>query len=420
MKNQISGRILTATSALLFAALFAGVTLAAVTTQAQSRPRRVKPAPSPTPDSLLGPEPKPSPVANNSAPLLDVKPAKPVGSAPVSTDTTHAFELFQQKQYAAAAKEAREIATNDPGNAEAWKLAGFSEFYLKQYAEASDDLQKALDLQRRAGPEDSHTVDALAESYTMAEKFDRALPLLLTVTTRAGATPDPQFLYYRGLAEFKTGKTADAEKTFNAAIKANPKDAASLLYLGQIALARKDLDAAISTLNRATTNDSRLASAWFLLTSAYLRRATSATDESKASADYLGAVRTGEALTRLRSDEEALGLYARALIGAQQYARAATVLERVAANENASGITLYLLGLSYSRANNFPKAITALERAVAKTPADVNSYRELGYDYEKTKQYPKAFATYQKALEIAPDDPDFKEALERVRPFAKP
>ncbi|HMH43309.1 MAG TPA: tetratricopeptide repeat protein, partial [Pyrinomonadaceae bacterium] len=211
----------------------------------------------------------------------------------------------------------------------------------------------------------------------------------------------------------------DAEKTFNAAVKANPKDAASLLYLGQMALARKDLDTAIATLNRATVNDPRLASAWYLLTSAYLRRATSSTDETKASADYLGATRAGEALTRLRSDEEALGLYARALIGAQQYARAATVLESPAANANVSGITLYLLGLSYSRANNFPKAIAALERAVAKTPNDVNSYRELGYDYEKTKQYPKAFTTYQKALTIAPDDADFKEALERMRPFAK-
>lgn len=421
MMNRMSGRISTAKRALLFAALFAGVILAAVTAQAQSsRPRRVKPVPSPTPDTLLGPEPKPSPVANNDAPLLDVKPAKPVGNAPASSDTTHAYQLFQQKQYAAAAKEAKEIATSDPGNAEAWKLAGFSEFYLKQYADASDDLQKALDLQRRAAQEDSHTVDALAESYTLAERFDRALPLLVAITTRAGATPDPQFLYYRGLAEFKTGKTDDAEKTFNAAVKANPKDTASLLYLGQIALTRKDLDTAISTLNRATTNDPRLASAWFLLTSAYLRRATSATDESKASADYLGAVRTGEALTRFRSDEEALGLYARALIGAQQYARAATVLEKAAAGENVSGITLYLLGLSYSRANNFPKAIAALERAVAKTPNDVNSYRELGYDYEKTKQYPKAFATYQKALGVAPDDADFKEALERVRPFAKP
>lgn len=399
------------------AAVIASV--AVVPAQAQSsRPRRVKPAPSPTPDSLLGPEPKSSPVANNNAPLLDVKPTKPVGNAPASTDTTHAFQLFQQKQYAAAAKEAKDIARSDPGNGEAWKLAGFSEFYLKQYNDAAEDLQKALDLQKRTEQEDANTVDALAQSYTLAEKFDRALPLLVTVTTRKGVTPDPQFIYYRGLAEYKTGKLDDAEKTFNAAVKVNPKDAASLLYLGQIALGKKDLDGAISALNRATTNDPKLASAWWLLTSAYLRRATSTNDEAKSSADYLGAVRTGEALTRLRSDEEAIGLYARALIGAQQYARAAAVLERVAA-DNASGITLYLLGLSYSRSNNFPKAIAALERAVTKTPNDLNSYRELGYDYEKTKQYAKAFATYDRALKVAPDDADFKEALERVRPFAK-
>src|SRR5205807_5120012 len=417
MKNRIVAPIFTLSIAALFAVMVAAPFKPA---QAQStRPRRVKPAPSLTPDSLLGPEPKPSPVANNNAPLLDVKPTKPVGNAPVSTDTTHAFQLFQRKQYDAAAKEAKEIAASDPGNAEAWKLAGFSEFYLKRYHDAADDLQKALDLQRRASQEDPHTVDALAESYTLAEKFDRALPLLVTITTRPGATPDAQFLYYRGLSEFKTGKAEAAEKTFNAAVKANPKDAAALLYLGQIALARKDLDTAIATLNRATTNDPKLASAWFLLTSAYLRRATSATDESKASADYLGAVRTGEALTRLRSDEEALGLYARALIGSQQYARAATVLEKSASSDSVSGITLYLLGLSYSRANNFPKAITTLERAIAKTPNDVNSYRELGYDYEKTKQYAKAFTTYQKALTVTPDDADFKEALERVRPFAK-
>src|SRR5215831_5069923 len=407
--------------------------MAAMSLSAQSsRPRRVAPAPTPTPDTLLGPPPKAAPSVDKNAPLLDVKPAKPVGDAPATVannspstsnapagpDTTHAFQLFQQHQYAQAAKEAKAVAAADPANSEAWKLAGFSEFYQKQYNDASNDLQKALELQQKAGPEDPHTVDALAESYALGEKFDLALPLLVKITSRPGA-PDAQFLYYRGLAEFKTGKVEDAEKSFNAAVKANPKDAASLLYLGQMAMTRKDLDTAISTLNRATTNDPKLISGWYLLTSAYLRRATTANDESKASADYLGAIRSGEALTRLRSDEEALGLYARALIGAQQYARAATVLERAAANETVSGITLYLLGLSYSRANNFPKAIAALERAVAKTPNDVNSYRELGYDYEKTKQYAKAFTTYQKALEVAPDDADFKEALERVRPFAK-
>jgi tetratricopeptide (TPR) repeat protein len=374
---------------------------------AQSRPRRVTP-----PDTLLGPEPKSPPRTDSNAPLLDVKPSKPVGTAPVSSDTTHAFQLFQQKQYAAAAAEAKQIAANDPGNAEAWKLAGFSEFYLKQYSDAADDLQKALDLQRRDRQEDPHTIDALAESYILAEKYDRALPLLISAIERPGAKPDASFLYYRGVAEYKTGKIPEAERSFNAAIKANPKDAASLLYLSQLALARNDLDTAISTLNRATTNDPRLASAWLLLTSSYLRRAGTAADEQKSTADYLGAVRSGEVLTRLRSDEEAMGLYARALIGAKQYARAATALERTAGNDNATGITLYLFGLAHSRANNFPKAIAALERATAKSPNDINVYRELGYDYEKTKQYPKAFA-------VAPNDADFKESLERLRPFAK-
>jgi tetratricopeptide (TPR) repeat protein len=381
-----------------------------------SRPRRVT---APPPDTLLGPEPKAPPSTDKNAPLLDVKPSKPIGNAPATTDTTHAFQLFQQKEYAAAAKEAKQIAAGDPANAEAWKLAGFSEFYLKQYADASEDLQKALDLQRRTSQEDSHTVDALAESYVLAEKYDRALPLLVAAIERPGAKPDPSFLYYRGLAELKTGQPNAAERSFNAAIKANPKDAASLLYLSQIALGRNDLDAAISTLNRATTNDPRLASAWFLLTSAYLRRAASAPDEEKSSADYLGAVRSGEVLTRLRTDEEAMGLYARALIGAKQYARAATALEKTAAGDSATGITLYLFGLAHSRANNFPKAIAALERAMAKSPGDVNVYRELGYDYEKTKQYPKAFALYQKAFEVAPNDADFKESVERLRPFAK-
>lgn len=387
---------------------------------AQSRPRRVKP---PAPDTLLGPEPKAPPATDKNAPLLDVKPAKPVGEAPaaqVSTDTTHAFQLLQQKQYAAAAKEAREIAAADPNSSEAWKIAGFAEFYLKQYAQASDDLQKALDLQRSAKQEDANTVDALAESYVLAERFEQALPLLVIVTTRTGATPDASFFYYRGVAEFKTGKAADAEKSFSAAVKANPKDTASLVYLGQMALGRNDLDGAIAMLNRATVSDARLASAWLLLTSAYLRRAGSTNDEAKANADYLGAVRAGESLTRTRSDEEALGLYGRALIGAKQYANAAIVFERAATAKDVGGVTLYLLGVAHSRANNFPKAIAALERALLKSPTDVNIHRELGYDYEKTKQYAKAFDVYQKALKVAPDDSDFKESAERVRPFAKP
>ena len=389
-----------------------------------SRPRRVKAQPPPTKpaeEPLLRPEPKSSPTARNSSnrPLIDVQPVKPVANTVAAGDTAHAYELLQQKQYAAAAKEAKDITAQFPNDAEAWKIAGFAELSLKQYAIAADDLQKALNLQQVAKREDPNTADALAQAYVLSEKYADALPLLTAATTRPGATPDPSLLYFRGLAEYKTGKPLDAEKTFTAVVKANPKDTLSLFYLGQIAIAKNDLDGAIANLNRATVNDPRFAIAWTLLTSAYLRRAALTDDATKATADYLSAVRAGEGLTKVKTDAEAVTLFGQALIGAQQFARAATALERATVDPGAKPVTFYLLGIAQSRAKNFPKAITALQTAAQKSPDDVNVYRELGYAYEVTKQYAKALAAYEKGLSLAPSDTDFKEAAERVRPFAK-
>ena len=367
--------------------------------------------------------------AADASPLLTPSPSSSSvssstpSSVPSSSasDTTRAYALLQQKQYAEAARLAKTISANNPNDSEAWKVAGFAEMNMKQYGEAASDLQKAMDLQRTAGQEDPNTADALAEAYVFTEKFDQALPLLVAATTRKGATPDASLLYYRGLAELRTGKAAEAERSFNAAVKANPKDAASLYFLGQIAFSRNDLDTSIAMLNRATVADTRVAAAWSLLTTAYLRRAAanSATDAAKADADYMSAVRAGEGLTRVNSSADSATLFGQALIGAKQYARAATVLERAAAGNDAKGSALYLLGISYSRAKNFPKAIAALERAATKTPDDVNIYRELGYAYEISKLYAKALAAYEKGASLAPGDTDFQESIARVRPVAQ-
>jgi tetratricopeptide (TPR) repeat protein len=386
-----------------------------------SRPRRT----APQADSLLLPQPTPTPATRKTnTPLLDVQPVKPVGDAPVTPgtdtgDTTHAYSLFQRGQYAAAAKEAKQLAMADPQNAEAWKLAGFSEFALKQYDKAGEDLQKALDLQRAAKQEDPNTLDQLAQAYTLSQKFDQALPLLVVATSRPGAPPDPLMLYNRGLSEYETGKFTEAERSFNLVVKANPKDARSLNYLGLIALKKNDLDGAIAAFNRATVNDPRFDFAWIQLLSAYMRRAASATDEAKAAGDYLSAVRAGEGLIKVRTDASAVTLFGQALIGAKDYARAAAALERAAVGKDAEEGTFYLLGVAQSRAKNFPKAIAALERAAQKKPDDVNVYRELGYAYEVMKQYAKALGAYEKGLGLVPNDTDFKESADRVRPFAK-
>ena len=403
--------------------------LFANTAQAQStRPRRASKQPSQsttsktTEDPLLRPAPTPSPTsrrtgANDS--LLDVQPVKPVANTVASADTKHAYLLLEQKQFAAAAKEAKELTATYPNDPEAWKIAGFAELNLKQYEDSAKDLKRAVDLQKKSKQEDPNTESALGQAYVLSEKYQQALPLLTAATNRAGAQPDAIMIYYRGISEYKTGKTAEAEKSFNQVVKLNPKDSLSLFYLAQISLAKNDLDGAIANLNRATVNDARLTGAWTLLTSAYLRRAATSTDQAKADADYLSAVRAGEGLIKLRTDAEAVTLFGQALIGSKQYARAASALERATTAQDASGVTFYLLGVAHSRATNFPKAIAALETAAKKSPEDVNVYRELGYAYEVTKQYAKALAAYQKGATLAPSDPDFKESIERVKPFAK-
>jgi tetratricopeptide (TPR) repeat protein len=377
----------------------------------------------PASDPLLRPESTPSPTARKTSPndpLLTVQPVNPVANTVAPADTQHAYVLLEQKQFAAAAKEAKDLAALHPNDPEAWKIAGFAELNMKQYADAAKDLEKAVYFQKQTKQADPNTESALGQAYVLSENYKEALPLLVAATDRAGAQPDTIMVYYRGIAEYKTGKIADAEKSFNAVVKLNPKDSLSLFYLAQISLGKNDLDGAIASLNRATLNDARLVGAWTLLTSSYLRRAATSSDPAKADADYLNAVRAGEGLIKVRTDAEAVTLFGQALIGSKQYARAASALERASTATDATGITFYLLGVAHSRASNFPKAIAALETAAKKSPDDVNVYRELGYAYEVTKQYPKALAAYQRGAAVAPGDTDFKESIERVKPFAKP
>ena len=415
------------TGKIFLQALALGLLISSFTelTYAQSgsvRPRRVNPPPSSAQTNDAGVSSTTS--SERDAPRISRANRTPSsannpGPSGAGGDTSRAYTLFQQKQYAAAAREAKQVAAADPNNAEAWKIAGFSEMNLKQYAEAAGDLRRALELQRTAGKEDTNTADALAQALVFTEKFEEALPLLVAATTRKGAQPDAAMLYYRGLAEYQTNKKTEAERSFSAAVKSNPKDARALYYLGQLAFERNDMDAAIAALNRSTVNDAQIASAWQLLTIAYLRRAGAATVKARGDADYLSAVRAGESLVRARSDAATNTLLGQALIGAGQMARAATVLERAAADKDAKAPTFYLLGFTYSRSKNYTKAITALERAAQLSPEDANVYRELGYAYEVSKQYAKALEAYQRGARLAPDDAYFKESVERVGPFAK-
>jgi tetratricopeptide (TPR) repeat protein len=119
-----------------------------------------------------------------------VQPVRPVANSVGSADTKHAFLLLEQKQFAAAAKEAKDLASQYPNDSEAWKIAGFAELNLKQYPEAVKDLEKAVELQRNAKQVDPNTENALGQAYVLSEKYQEALPLLTAAIDRNPIQPD--------------------------------------------------------------------------------------------------------------------------------------------------------------------------------------------------------------------------------------
>src|SRR5262245_29139164 len=180
--------------------------VAAVVIPAQStRPRRTgktaattkTTSSSPASDPLLRPEPAPTPARRTSSSdsLLDVQPVRPVANTVGAADTKHAYLLLEQKQFAAAAKEAKELTASYPNDPEAWKIAGFAELNLKQYAEAAKDLEKAVELQRLAKQDDPNTESALGQAYVLAERYQEALPLLTAATARNTTPPDAMMVY---------------------------------------------------------------------------------------------------------------------------------------------------------------------------------------------------------------------------------
>jgi cytochrome c-type biogenesis protein CcmH/NrfG len=279
-------------------------------------------------------------------------------------------------------------------------------------------LERALELRSAAGEKDTKTEDALAQAYFFAEKYEQALPLLVNATTRAGAKPDVNTLYYRAIAEMNLKRTADAERSFGEVLKVDPKNKFALLYLGQLAFGRQDYATAVNMLNRATLADPTFAQGWELLTQAYMYRGRAATGAA-ADADFLSAVRAADSLARLRPDARSALLQGQALVFAKQFPKAVVALERAAASPQAPDETFYMLGYAQVQAKNFPKAITALETAAAKTPQNAEVFRLLGFSYESSQQYAKALAAYEKGLQLAPTDAYFKESAERVRPYAK-
>jgi tetratricopeptide (TPR) repeat protein len=179
----------------------------------------------------------------------------------------------QAGQHQSAIASFNELVGKVPTCADCYMNLGASHLELKQYGEAETAFKKSIELRPSV---EAYT--QLARTYNTQRKFDLAAeattkaaelaantpatpttpatpgadgaPASKTPTAIVGAAPTSETLYNQGVILWNSGKYAEAQKQFEAAVKANPKNPEAQyqlgmanLNLGQIPAARAAFEA---------------------------------------------------------------------------------------------------------------------------------------------------------------------------------
>lgn len=234
------------------------------------------------------------------------------------------------------------------------------------------------------------------------------------------------------------------EKAKAARIYASVKDstrfeAADYVSMGQLALERKEVDAAARYLNRAVGLDSTLADAHFSLgllelnrqqpdsalahfektieltpanVGAHLNRGV-ALMQLKRNLDAIPSLREA---TRLAPDLVAGHLYlANALVSSDSVAAAMNAYKIVREKEPQNLGALRGLAFCYLKRGDYNGAVQVMREATTVDPANADNWMMLGRAQVGTGNNEAAIRSFEKVLELAPSHPDAKKALEILK-----
>ena len=199
-----------------------------------------------------------------------------------------------------------------------------------------DGAESAARAARAANPNDVRVLYVLGVALEARNAFDEALPVLEQASRLAPDNASVQYQY--GGALDRTGRTADAEKTFRRIIEKNPRNAAALNYLGYMLAERgESLDEAIGLIQRALDIEPENPSFLDSLGWAYLRQGktdladrplTAAADREPGNSviqDHLGDLRLAQ-----RRKSEAVAAWQRALSGDGESIDRARIQKKIA------------------------------------------------------------------------------------------
>lgn len=334
-------------------------------------------------------------------------------------DWPRAVSLYNQKQYREAIREFHAVLGANPEYWQAWYYIGESHFQLKGYEDAIDAFNKYVKGAAGSEKEQSAGYYYIGFSHYQLKEYDKAaaaLTMYIALAQKTQQKVDARAQAALGRAYIFTDRYNEAITALKAAAAEMKTNANNHYYIGFAHHKLNQDDQAIAALNQALAVDPRDADSLVLLGDIHLSRVRQNPSAAKQ------AVAFGERLLALRDDEGAWSLLGQAYLADKQFAKAAPLLGKYARAHTDSGPAWFNYGLSLSRSSQRKPAADALEQAVKLTPTNVAALNELGYVYEADKQYDKALPLYQRAYEASGRrEESIKESIERVRQVtAKP
>jgi protein O-GlcNAc transferase len=299
---------------------------------------------------------------------------------------TEAIACLQTGQLEKAERLARQAASLDERDADAWHLVGVVLAKQGQHAGAADAILRAITLNPRAAQFHVNLGSARFEQRHYAEaaaSYRRALEL------------DPSSTTVRQLLARAAARQASAESHKTASHTSEPTAVGSLFHQARSLHQQGDLAEAISAYRKVLAESSGHADSLHLLGLAELQRSNAAAaldlidralEIDPENAAFLS--NRGRALQQLKRLDEALESYNKAVSMNPDHAPAF----------NNRGVVLYSL-------RRFEDAVSSYDRALALNPDYAQAFYNRGNALRELRRSEQAVESYDCALAIKPDYP---------------
>jgi superkiller protein 3 len=302
-----------------------------------------------------------------------------------------------RREYDRAAGEFVRAAELRPENRVFARNAGLALARLRK-PEAVPYLEKAL-----GDGSDSAVALALGEAYARAGRREAALQYYESL--RNVESKNPTFWFNLAVLRGAMNNPQGAEQAYRRVLELSPNDLDALNNLGLLLFRAKKYEEATVLFDKLAGLNPSSISAKVNLGSA----AVNAGQTGKAVAAWKEVIKAEPGRTPIRL-QLANALWELGDVEGARY----HYLQILGRDKNHPE-ALNGIGLSHLRAGKLPQAEAAFRSAIEAKPTYVAAHNNLAITLERMGQRAEAIKILEKALKIAPDDPDVRANLERMR-----